>query len=491
MHLKIGIKFKLVSFITALLIFVITLLSFLVLNGIQAYQKKKDESILLNQKNMFEQYLSQELSSSYYEDTQVDKNFHLNNANMFNKSWLNSIPASIYDIKGNLIYSYEKDEKWDLIQKNAEMIRYALNNKIAYTESNNNIYYYSPLKYKSLTAAVLRLKYSVKENNDFYSNIKRLFVILGLISLLIGIILGIIYFIPFTNDIQKMIYSVNNIRNGNFNDIKEIKRKDELGELSRGIVFMSNTIGGNIIELQKEKNTLCKAVDKLERLGEQQKIFIGNVTHEFKTPLTSIKAYADILQMYEYDPDLNKEASLNISKECERLCQMIDNVLRLSSLEKYDFEIKKNKISLKPIIEQICSRMMGKIIKNKLKLECNLEDMTILGDEEGIKHILINLVDNAIKYNIPGGSINITEYTLENESFIEISDTGIGISHDDLNRIFEPFYRVHSDRSRKSGGTGLGLPFVKKMLEMQGARISVSSEVNIGSKFTIIFPTVS
>ncbi len=486
--MKVKIKYKLVAFVSSLLLFVIILLSMLILNGIKDYQKEKNEELLLNQKNLFEQYLSEELNSSHYSNNLEDKNIHLSNVNVFNKPWLNSIPASIYDTNGNIIYSYENDTKTKEVKNENIMIKYALKNKISYLQVKNNIYYYSPLKYNNTTVAILKLKDSVKDNKDFYNKVKKLFCVLGFISLLIGIVLGIIYFIPFTNDIQRMIFSVSNIKNGNFRELKLIKRKDELGELNMGIVFMSNTMENNLIELNKEKDTLKKAVEKLEILGREQKDFIGSVTHEFKTPLTAIKAYADIMQIYDQDTNLTKEASGNISKECERLSKMIDNILSLSSLERYDFEVKKRPLKVKALIEQICERMTGKIRKNGITLECNLKEVTISADEEGLRHVLINLIDNAIKYSSQNSIVSISSYCFENEAYIEISDTGIGISEKDLEKIFEPYYRVQNDRSRKTGGTGLGLAFVKNMVEKQNGRIKVESVENRGSKFTVIFP---
>lgn len=486
--MKVGIKAKLIAFITSLLILVIVLLSFLVLRGIKSYQKMKNESILLNQKNLFEQYLANELNSSKYIDMKKQKELHLKNADLFNKSWLNSIPASIYDVRGNLIYTIENDSKNDKNKDNHKMITYCLQNKIAYEEANSKIYYYSPIKYNNSIVAVLRLRYSIKETNDFYNNIKMLFVMLGLICLVVGIIFETVYLIPFTNDINKIIYSVRNIQNGDFKNIIKVKRSDEIGVLSSGVEFMSKTIENNIVDLKKQRDDLSKAVEKLEKMGKEQKEFIGNVTHEFKTPLTSIKASADIMLMYEYDPKFAHEASGNIAKECDRLCAMIDNVLKLSSLEKYDFEIKKKSIKLKPLIEQIYSRMLGKIRKYDIELNTKLEDLSVIGDEEGIRHILINLIDNAIKYNKPNGSISICTYVREKEVYIEVADTGIGIPNKDLDKIFEAFYRNKNDRSRKTGGTGIGLAFVKKMVEKQNGRILVNSQIDVGSKFTIILP---
>lgn len=483
--MKVGIKAKLTTFITSLLILVIVLLSFLVLRGIKSYQRMKNESILLNQKNLFEQYLANELNSSKYVDMKKQKELHLKNADLFDKPWLNSIPASIYDVRGNLIYTIENGSK---NKDDSKMIKYCLQNKIAYEEANSEIYYYSPIKYNNSIVAVLRLRYSIKETNDFYNNIKMLFVILGLICLMVGIIFGALYLIPFTNDINKIIYSVRNIQNGDFKNIIKVKRNDEIGVLSSGVEFMSKTIENNIVDLKKQRDDLSKAVEKLEKMGKEQKEFIGNVTHEFKTPLTSIKASADIMLMYEYDPNFVKEASYNTAKECDRLCAMIDNVLKLSSLEKYDFEIKKKSIKLKPLIAQIYSRMLGKIKKYNIELNTKLEDLSVIGDEEGIRHILINLIDNAIKYNKRNGSISICTYAREKEVYIEVADTGIGIPNKDLGKIFEAFYRNKNDRSRKTGGAGIGLAFVKKMVEKQNGRILVSSQIDVGSSFTIILP---
>ncbi|WP_234122282.1 sensor histidine kinase [Clostridium hydrogenum] len=486
--MKVGIKIKLTAFITSLLILVIVLLSFLVLRGIKNYQKMKNEDILLNQKNLFEQYLSNELNSSKYMDMKKQKELHLNNADLFDKSWLNSIPASIYDINGNLMYTIENDSKAIKNKDDNKMIKYCLENKIVYKEEKDNIYYYSPIKYNNIIVAVLKLRYSIKESNEFYNKIKMLFLMLGLISLGVGITFGALYLVPFTNDINKIIYSVGNIQNGDFNNMKKVTRNDELGILSSGVEFMSKTIENNIINLSKQRDDLTKAVEKLERLGKEQKEFIGNVTHEFKTPLTSIKASADIMLMYEYDPNFVHEASENTSKECDRLCDMIDDVLKLSSLEKYDFEIKKKPVNLKLLIEQISSRMMGKIKKCNIQFTTELEDLVITCDEEGIRHILINLIDNAIKYNKPDGSINICTYQNEKEVYIEVEDTGIGIGSSDFDKIFKTFYRIKNDRSRKTGGSGIGLAFVKKMVEKQNGRILVDSEVDVGSKFTVVLP---
>jgi signal transduction histidine kinase len=483
--MRIGIKFKLVSFIASLLLLVIVFLSFLVLRGIKAYQNKETEAILLNQKDMFEQYLNERFSSSSNDSNNTSQ---IARGNLFNKPWLRTIPASIYDTKGNLLSGFKADGKLNENSEKAVMLQYAIKNKMAYKNVNNIVYFYSPIKYKNNTVAILELQYSVKESSEFYNSIKKMFFSIGFLALTIGIILGFFYFLSLTKDIYKMKNSVENIQKRDFKNIQKVNRNDELGELSNGIFLMSITIEKSIKDLEIERDTLSKAVNKLKEMDKQQKEFIGNVTHEFKTPITTIKAYSDVMGMYKDDLNLIGDGSEHISKECDRLTNMVDRVLSLSALEKYDFEIEKKDINLKELLQQICTRMKGKIKKNNLTLNCNFEDVIICSDEENLRHIIINLIDNAIKYNEIGGTISLSCEANENFINITVADTGIGISEESLCKIFEPFYRVESHRSRETGGTGLGLALVKKLVEKQNGTIKVSSNLNKGTVFSIEFP---
>lgn len=488
--MKIGIKAKLVTFIAITLLLVISLFSFISLLGIKNNQTKQNEAVLLSQKNLFEQYLTQyfdqQHNSSYINSGKQD--FYLRRADMLDQPWLQAMPAIIYSIDKKTLSTMGKASNQLSSADKNKLLVFCSNGNIAYRQLGDTIYYFSPLKYKNKTIAYLELQYSIKNSNELYKNIQQLFLIVGSISLLLGIILAAFYFTKFTKDIYKIKKSVENVQNGYFDKVTILSRNDELGSLSTGISFMSNTIEKNLKALEQEKASLSAACDKLRKMDSEQKQFIGNVTHEFKTPITSIKAYADLLQMYEYDKILINQASDSISKECNRLTDMIDNILNLSSLEKYDFELNKAEVNLKTLFEQICSRMHGKIKKNNLSIETQLEDIVITADEESLRHIFINLIDNAIKYNKPNGAINISTFKTENAAIVEISDTGIGIPRNELFKIFDPFYRVKNDRSRESGGTGLGLALVKKLVEKQSGNISIKSEENIGSTFSVSFP---
>ncbi|WBL46081.1 sensor histidine kinase [Clostridium estertheticum] len=483
-YLKIGIKFKLIAFTASLLLVVISFLSISVLNGIKNYQHKQDQATLFKQKDMFEQYFSER--SNLGQNGTIDK-AQLARGSIFNKPWLRTIPASVYDTKGDLLSGFKVDGKLNENKDKNLMIKYAIQGKVSFIKNNNVIYFYSPIKYKNGIVAILELEYSVKESNLFYDNTKKMFYGTGFLALIFGVILGIFYFSNLTRDIYIMKDSVENIRKSDFHKILLVNRNDELGELSRGIVFMSNTIEKNIEDLEVERDSLSMAIDKLQKMDKEQKEFIGNVTHEFKTPITIIKAYAELIGMYENDLSLINDGTLNISKECDRLATMVDKVLNLSALEKYDFETQKKEVNLKETFDEICARIMGKINKNNLTFNCDVENIIVTIDEESLRIIIINLIDNAIKYNRPNGSIDIECHKNGSKITIKVADTGIGICKKDLYKIFEPFYRVESHRSRETGGAGLGLALVEKLVKKQQGTINVDSKLNVGTIFFVEF----
>ncbi len=483
--MRAGIRLKLVTFISILLLAVVFIFSFIVLNGIKSYQNRENKAILFNQKNMFEQYLEDKFSTYYSVE---NKDIRLVSGEIFRKTWLSTIPASLYGVDGKLLSGISTQESPYSVDDEDKLLEYALDNKMTYKYSGDYLIFYSPLKYKNNTVSVLKLEYSIKSSNEFYLNIKRLFIIAGILVLLIGSITGSIYMLSFTNAIRKMKWSVQSIQDGNFKEVEQLPRSDELGDLSQGIKYMSDTIESNIIELEKERDYLKKAVDKLKEYDLQQREFINNVTHEFKTPLTSIKAYADVIALYDYDAKLVKDASFSISSECNRLKSMIETVLDLSKIEKYDFDFCKQSILLKPLFTQICLNMSGKIKKNGLSLEYAFEDLELVSDEDSLRYIFINLLDNAVKYNKSQGKISVNLSSSEESIYLSVSDTGIGIAEKDMSKIFEPFYRANDDRSRSSGGSGLGLAFTKKLVEKLNGTIDISSQAGTGSKFTVTLP---
>lgn len=467
--MKISIKTKYSAFIAILLLTTLSILSSLMLQGIKNNQKRQYEDYLMQQGEVVNNYVKQ----SYLIETIKDPEEFLKEksqglVNQF--GIMSKMHVILYDMSGReLANSRPLADKSDV----KELIKYVTKNKSAYFEEDNNIIFLYPVDNSNKQIGVIQFSYSIEKNKIFYTNTKYLFLYVGIFVFISCFILGYLYISPLTKGILELKNAASSIEEGDYDTIAPLKRNDELGELSRGIYFMGFKIKRTSDEMKEEQKKLKLALEKLEILGKQQKQFIGNVTHEFKTPLTVIRAYSDLMDMYPDDGELIKEARENINKETQRLSDMVGKVLELSSLEKYDFELRKEPVDISDILNDICTRMKGKIQKYGLHLKTNIQHYVIMADRESLMQIFINLIDNAIKYNRYNGEIWVECSMNKNQVFILVGDTGIGIPIDERSKIFEPFYKVNKDHTSQSGGTGLGLSLVKGLVESQGGTITL------------------
>lgn len=225
-------------------------------------------------------------------------------------------------------------------------------------------------------------------------------------------------------------------------------------------------------------------IKKLENMRSQ---FVANVSHELKTPLTSIKGFAETLKYVE-DYETRKKFLDIINDEAERLTRLINDILVLSHIEQHK-EGKEEIVDINEVVNNVYNLMHNTAENKKIKLQVIGEKMPkILGDEDRFKQMLINLVDNAIKYSEEGDCVFIgTKFDCENY-ILCVEDTGVGMSKEHLERIFERFYRIDKARSRAQGGTGLGLAIVKHIVLSFNGKIDVESELGKGTKFTIKIP---
>jgi len=479
----VSIKIKFSIFLAVLLLLTVGLLSIMVLNGIEMDQRTQYEQFLDQQARTANLYVMQ---SSLAEVTFTHEEYI--------KVKGKELAEQLGEISGQLVVLYDSngDKVGESLARSEnddlkDIINYALNNKIAYQVSEDSLYYMAPLLASGQQVGVVQFYYSLSRNNEFYHNIKMLFIYIGVMLFMLSFTAGYFYFNTFATGILKLKKMTDKIKEGQY-DVQVLSRKDELGSLSEGIFYMSKQIKQTIQEMITEQEKLKLAVQKLSQLEKQQKEFIGNVTHEFKTPLTSVKAYIDLLDMYPGDVELLEEAKLTIKLETERLYEMVEKVLQLSVLEKYDFEYNKERINIQEIILQVCSSLKGKMDKFDIKIETQLVEAFIDVDRESLVIILINLLDNAIKYNKSNGHIIIRSYISDSKVNVEIRDTGIGMPQDADNKIFQPFYTVDRNRSRENGGTGLGLSLVKKLMEAQQGSIQLVETSDEGSEFLLSFP---
>jgi two-component system phosphate regulon sensor histidine kinase PhoR len=210
------------------------------------------------------------------------------------------------------------------------------------------------------------------------------------------------------------------------------------------------------------------------------------VSHELRTPIFAIQGILETLAAGALD---DKEVSNDfISRALEntkRLNTLLNDLIEISRIESGDMKMSFRYFPLKDFLIQVVDEMSHFASEKNITLEFDksISPVDIVGDKDRLKQVMINLIDNAIKYNKPNGNVLISYYATNSAVLISVADTGVGIPAEHLPRIFERFYRVDKERSREEGGTGLGLAIVKHILEAHGSKIEVQSEVGIGSTF--------
>jgi len=229
-------------------------------------------------------------------------------------------------------------------------------------------------------------------------------------------------------------------------------------------------------------------ITEQQRLEEMRKEFVANVSHELRTPLTSIKSYTETLLDGEYKNDEIAEKFLSvINSEADRMTRLVKDLLQLSSLDNNKMHWNKKNVSLTEIVKTCVNKMSIDAKNKEQSLEFFVEEDPggVYADRDRIEQVVINLISNAIKYTHVKGIITVSVGVKDGMAFIKVADTGIGISQEDLKRVFERFYRVDKARSREMGGTGLGLAIAKEIIEAHGGTISISSELGVGTVVVI------
>lgn len=232
-------------------------------------------------------------------------------------------------------------------------------------------------------------------------------------------------------------------------------------------------------------------ITELRRLEKVRKDFVANVSHELRTPISSIKGYAETLLEGALEDKENARDFLNIIySDSDRLAKLIDDLLDLSKIESNRLRMDIKRCSLSPLVNKVVSSLsrQAKDTSIAIKIDIPTDISNILADEARIAQVLLNLIDNAIKYNREKGKVIIA--AREKNAFVQVdvSDTGVGISEKDLPRLFERFYRIDKARSRELGGTGLGLSIVKHIVQAHNGEVSVQSVLGQGSTFSFTIP---
>jgi two-component system sensor histidine kinase SenX3 len=245
--------------------------------------------------------------------------------------------------------------------------------------------------------------------------------------------------------------------------------------------------------LERREDVPYVSRDELNRVNKIRRDFVANVSHELKTPATSLRLLAESLEeTIDEDPVQARLFAAQLKKETERFSHLITDLLDLARLESEERVENPTPVDLRGVLMSVLARMRRVARKKNITLQWKrfgrAAHYTVLGDETQLSSMFTNLVDNAVKYTPPGGRVEVTGGFEGSEIVIRISDTGIGIPEEKLPRIFERFYRVDKARSKETGGTGLGLSIVKHVAENHGGRVTVESTLGEGSTFTIYLP---
>lgn len=319
--------------------------------------------------------------------------------------------------------------------------------------------------YGSLTGCVYMTEYDVNQGALIRMLQSRVLIITVMLEVFLCLF-AIFYATGFSRRMMKIMNSMRIIQSGDYTHQVDVGGSDELSVLGR------------------EFNDLT---ERLRTSEEKRRRFVSDASHELKTPLASIKLLSDSILQNEMDPDTVREFVEDIGSEAERLNRMTEKLLSLTRVDGTltpDSEI----IYMAPTVQRVCKMLSPMAKQSGITVNMELEgDSPILILEDDLYQIVFNLMENGIKYNVPGGSLTVTLQREEDNALLKVQDTGMGIPEDSLDHIFERFYRVDKARSRASGGSGLGLAIVRAIIRRNRGDIQVDTQLGKGTCFTVSF----
>ncbi len=263
---------------------------------------------------------------------------------------------------------------------------------------------------------------------------------------------------------------------GDYTDLKfETYQYPEINIIAETTTKMSQNVKEYLNQIEAEKKI--------------RQEFFSNASHELKTPITSVKGYAELLESGIIQDEKQKmDFVRRIEKEADNMTNLINDILMISRLEAKEAEVVMTDVAMDVVANEVMESMKPLSVSRQVMLHCQCEPVSLRANGQQMKELLGNLVSNAIKYNKPGGQVWIHIDKMENYMVIRVRDNGVGIPRESLGRIFERFYRVDKGRNKKQGGTGLGLSIVKHIVNFYHGTIDVRSKLDQGTEFTVKIP---
>ncbi|MHA7964151.1 sensor histidine kinase [Paenibacillus sp. CAU 1782] len=394
---------------------------------------------------------------------------------------------------GGSVTIYRPDAKpftvGDETQQNANApdLLAAARQEIAYTTHLNNKTAIAslafPLKSNEATIGILRYQ---RDYSELYQRNLQLQETLKLFAIAIFVfifIASVLISRKITNPVRQLTRRSAEVAQGKLDTRIEITTRDEIGELAASFNVMVNRIREQIDVIQQER-------DEVKQVQARSKTFFDNVTHELKTPLTTIVGYAQLLKDNGFTDKAYFDKGLDyIINESGRLNRMVVDILDYSVASASNYAYRFATVDLASLITESCEDMRIKAEKYNITIHCELEEhLLVRGDREKLKEVFLNVIDNSVKYGHVNSIISIIAKHWQPSVLITIRDRGEGLSEEALQQVFEPFYRVGGSLSREKGSAGLGLSIVKTILEDHGGSIEMSSKLHEGTEVAIRLP---
>lgn len=394
----------------------------------------------------------------------------------------NNVCAIIYNENGSTVYASDAlgelcifDENINI--ENENIIIEKNSNKIIDIIKNNGVISYTPLS--SITGSEMLLYgKQIKSNlsnyyllinsplepvESYVDFILNQYLYMTIIVVIIALLLAFLLSRRISSPIIKMKNEAIKLADGNYNLDFESDSFSEINDLA---------------------NTLDDATKKLSKVNDLRQDIVANVSHDIKTPLTMIKAYAEMIKDISGDNPEKREEHLNvIIKETEYLDRLVNDMSELSKLQSGNIELNKTNFDLKETVEDVISLLKQMIDEKNIKIINNTKSVTIYADEIKISQVIYNFLSNALKYSLENTNVEIKIIDSEDKVRLEVIDEGDGISEEALPYIWDRYYKIDKSFKRNINQTGLGLAIAKAILEAHNASYGVESTLNVGSKF--------
>lgn len=452
--LRLILSFMLVIFITVLF------LEFVLINGIRIYYYKNVEDILTNQIEFSTNFYSRYFSSSALEDIIID------DVDVF---WQHTTAqVQILSLDGDLLMDSLGVSK-DNITITSDIKDAIESGKGVWTgyvpyDTHPVMAVSMPLKYQGSSIGIIRFISSLKETNSIIAEITRFLIWMGLLVVFIAGIISLFLANSIVKPLKQITDVAEKLADGQFKTRSEVKVNDEIGRLSQTLNYMADEI------LRKE---------------QLKNDFISNVSHELRTPLTSIKGWAVTLKSVQ-DKDLLEDGLDIIEKESDRLSLMVEELLDFSRFTSGRISLEKEEFDIRSTLEMISKQLSPRAKNSGIEFVTNIDESlkTLTGDENRIKQVFINILDNAIKFTDEGGRVQFNGLRIENDLIVEITDTGAGISEADLPYVTEKFYKGKNSKSH----SGIGLSISDEIIKLHGGSMTIESEEGRGTRVVVKLP---